>query len=186
MKIADPRENGVAMRSASPQVQSDPAMKISAPMLPPPAILSAGAQSADPKNSRKECLYTRNVDDPLYTRNAPITIVRRITNSPQTVIRSRHRYSLTNMLFSLPFFISPPASYIRSKFYHKSYRGGPDSSAPPLFRSSLVHVLFFLSSGRIMAHCPVLSFVSINAQYLSSWKIRRILRIPSLRRTHRT
>ena len=53
MKIADPRENGVAMRSASPHVQTDPTMKIRAPMLPPPVVLSSGAQSADPKKFQK-------------------------------------------------------------------------------------------------------------------------------------
>ena len=64
MKIADPRENGVAIRSARPQVQSDPAMKISAPMLPPPAILSSGAQSADPKNSKEFPVTQKSTSHP--------------------------------------------------------------------------------------------------------------------------
>ena len=130
----------------------------------------------------------QDMDDPLYYKGTRRSrSVRRITNSPQTVIRSRHRYSLTNMLFSLPFFISPPASYIRKQnSIINPYRGGPDSSAPPCFAALLSMSSSFSFIRSDHGSLRVLSFVSINAQYLSSWKIRRILRIPSLRRTHRT
>ena len=49
--MAEPKANGVAIRSASPHVLREPTINISVPTLPPPSILSIGAQSGENKNS---------------------------------------------------------------------------------------------------------------------------------------
>ena len=96
------------MRSASPQVHREPTMKISAPTAPPPSMLSTGFHSAEPRNSPRECPYTRNVSDPLYTKKAPITMVRMMTNRPQAVISPRQKYSFENIPYVLFSFIKSP------------------------------------------------------------------------------
>ena len=77
--MADPTEKGVAMSRAMPQVMKDPAMKISAPVLPPPAALSMGSHRVDPRNSPMEWPNFTKVSEPLKIRNAPMTTVSTMT-----------------------------------------------------------------------------------------------------------